>query len=233
MILLTNGCSHSVPVKSEQKTEWSSKVSEKLGIDDYVWMGLHDDFFFNDRNLYLDTISKLPKNNFTFSLASSGKSNDCIYFETIETIERLIKLNKKPDLVLIQWSGPSRRITMDISDDTIFCVTPEDIIENVAIPHFEPLASELTIRYTSLLSDYLKIKNIDYRFLFYFNIDNRCLNRDVLLDTTNYISFPNGLIEYMKSNDLTWDTAGHPSKQGHEYISNLFLKNIKINKNIL
>ena len=100
----------------------------------------------------------------------------------------------------------------------------EDIIENVAIPHFEPLASELTIRYTSLLSDYLKIKNIDYRFLFYFDIDDRCLNRDILLDTTDYISFPNGLIEYMKSNDLTWDSAGHPSKKGHEYISNLFLK---------
>lgn len=232
MILLTNGCSHSVPVKEVPNTEWCSLVSNKMGISHYVWMGKHDDFFFNDRNLYLDSISKLPEDDFTFSLASSGKSNDCIYFETIETIERLLKLNKKPDLVLIQWSGPSRRITMDITDDRVFCVTPDDIIENVAIPHFEPLASELTTRYSSLLSHYLKEKGIKYKFLFYFKIDERVLGRDILLDTKNYISFPNGLIEYIKKHNLTWDVIGHPSVDGHRYISNLFLEH-QVKKEVL
>ena len=231
MILLTNGCSHSVPVKAKKNTEWSSIVSNKLGIMEYHYMGFHDDFFFNDRNLYLNSIKNLPKENFTFSLASSGKSNDCIYFETIETIERLILDDKKPNLVLIQWSGPSRRITMDIENDKIFCVTPDDIIENVAIPHFEPLASELTLRYVSLLSDYLKNKNIDYRFLFYFEIDTRCLGRDILLDSTNFISFPNGLIDFIVEKKLTWDKVGHPSEDGHVYISNLFLENLHKEKN--
>ena len=231
MILLTNGCSHSVPVKARKNTEWSSIVSNKLGIKEYHYMGFHDDFFFNNRKLYINSIKNLPIIDFTFSLASSGKSNDCIYFETIETIERLILDNKKPDLVLIQWSGPSRRITMDIENDEIFCVTPDYKIENVSIPHFEPLDQELTLRYVSLLSDYLKNKNIDYRFLFYFPIDTRCLGRDILLDSNNFISFPTGLIDFIVEKKLTWDKVGHPNEDGHVYISNLFLENLHKEKN--
>jgi hypothetical protein len=231
MILLTNGCSQSVPVRSKIGTDWCSIISKQMGISDITLMGPFENYFFNNNDFYLNTINKLPHDNFTFSLASSGKSNDSIYFETIETIERLMLDDKKPNLVLIQWSGPSRRLTMDLESETIFCVTPDDIIENVAIPHFEPLASELTLRYVSLLSNYLLEKNIQYKFLFYFDIDKRCLNRNILLNTSNFINFPNGLMGYMKQNNLTWDSAGHPSLKGHVYISNLFLENLHKEKN--
>ena len=194
MILLTNGCSHSVPVKTRIGTDWCSVFSKKMGITDITLMGPFDDYFFNNRSLYLKTIDNLPKTDFTLSLASSGKSNDCIYFETIETIERLISDNKKPDLVLIQWSGPSRRLTMNLESETIFCVTPDDIIENVAIPHFEPLASELTIRYSSILAQYLNRLNIEYRFLFYFPTEILAVSK-IDTNTSNYLNFPDGLID--------------------------------------
>jgi hypothetical protein len=231
MILLTNGCSHSVPVKTRIGTDWCSVFSKKMGITDITLMGPFDDYFFNNRSLYLKTIDNLPKTDFTLSLASSGKSNDCIYFETIETIERLISDNKKPDLVLIQWSGPSRRLTMNLESETIFCVTPDDIIENVAIPHFEPLASELTIRYSSILAQYLNRLNIEYRFLFYFPTEILAVSK-IDTCTNNYLNFPTGLIDTIVDKKLTWDGMGHPNEKGHEYISNIFLKSLNIKKQL-
>ena len=189
-------------------------------------MGLHDDFFFNNKHTYFDSIEKLPKKDFTYSLASSGKSNDAIYFETIETIERLKKRKSKPDLVLIQWSGPSRRLTVNPLQDKIFCVTPDDIIEGVAIPHFEPLASELTFRFSELLAQYLERENIEYRFLFYFDLDERVFQFRDNINDEKLIGFPKGLLSTMKKMGLTWDDSGHPNEQGHIYLSNLFFNSL-------
>ena len=226
MILLTNGCSHSVPYKTIQGTEWCHQINLKLKIKNYFWMGKHEDFFFNSRQIYFDSLDKLPSKDFTYSLASSGKGNDAIYFETIETIERLKKRKSKPDLVLIQWSGPSRRLTVNPLRDEIFCVTPDDIIEGVAIPHFEPLASELTFRFSELLAQYLEKENIEYRFLFYFDLDNRIFKYRTNIDDKKLIGFPKGLISTMKEKELTWDKPGHPHKQGHIFLSNLFLSKL-------
>lgn len=226
MILLTNGCSHSVPYKMKPGTEWCHQIHQKLKINHYSWMGLHDDFFFNNRQTYFDSIDALPHENFTYSLASSGKSNDAIYFETIETIERLKKRKNKPDLVLIQWSGPSRRLTVNPLQDEVFCVTPDDVIEGVAIPHFEPLASELTFRFSELLGQYLEKENIEYRFLFYFDLDDRVFKFRNNVDDKKFIAFPKGLISTMKEKGLTWDKPGHPNQQGHIFLSNLFFSKL-------
>lgn len=226
MILLTNGCSHSVPYKMQPGSEWCCQIHRILKIQHYSWMGLHDDFFFTNRQVYFDSIDKLPHKDFTYSLASSGKSNDAIYFETIETIERLKKRNSKPDLVLIQWSGPSRRLTVNPLQDEIFCVTPDDVIEGVAIPHFEPLASELTFRFSELLAQYLEKEKIEYRFLFYFDLDNRIFKFRKNIDDKKLIGFPKGLISTMKNKGLVWDKPGHPNKGGHIFLSNLFLSTL-------
>ena len=65
MILLTNGCSHK-PTLQKPGTEWCHQIHKKLKINHYSWMGLHDDFFFNNRQTYFNSVEELPQKDFTY-----------------------------------------------------------------------------------------------------------------------------------------------------------------------
>ena len=76
--------------------------------------------------------------------SQSGSGNDFIFHKTLEKISSLINQNNKPELAIIQWSGPSRRLHCDINGKYYFI----NLNDYVSLqPKYEPMGSEHTIHY--------------------------------------------------------------------------------------
>ena len=205
MILYVNGCSHSAGHCVPLQRTYSNMVMSSL-VKNY------------DMNPSL-TFNKLP-NNFLYNDAKHGAGNDFIFHKSIETISHLISLGKKPDYVIIQWSGPNRRLHSRY-DGFVEFVNPWDSPE-LGVP-FEPMASEHSLHFIYALQEFLKKNEIEYWFFNYMALDRsiKKLHTLPLIDFNRFIDFDNGeylyegLIDFFKSQNLCGDEMGHPNFEGN------------------
>ena len=192
-----------------------------------------------------DIITKLrTSDNGIISLSFDGKSNQTIFLETIEYINKCISNDSKPDYVVIQWSGPSR--TLNCIPNTYATyewieATPMDNTEYGVL--IEPFASLQTLMYIYNLQTFLKSHNINYTFMCYMELDSSVTKLDTfnLIDLNNFISYEDshpildGFINNFKERGWVADTAGHPSSKASKYMAGKIKEHINQNlkQNIL
>lgn len=187
MLVYTNGCSHS----ANRGTGWPAQLMNALcGVRNYSHHEMNS-FMNNIFEVSVDWVEKFselkkqienPVHNLIDS-ADHGKSNQKIYIETIDWVTRLMKINKKPHLVVIQWSGPERKLDYNYDDALTYDydkhkeifyhsidINPHDSFSRGLIP--EPLASKMTIQYMLLLQSFLKSHNIEYAFIPYMKLQS-------------------------------------------------------------
>lgn len=163
-----------------------------------------------------------------------GVGNDYIFHQTLESITKLIDENKKPDYAVIQWSAPNRRLHCDI-DEKIYFVNLCDANRKY-LPKYEPLASEQTLHYMFCLQEFLKNNNIEYRFFNYMELDKSIKKLNIFnkIDFSKFITFEinnilyNGMVYYMKKNNLVIDNDGHPSISGQHFIAKYVAESLGI-----
>lgn len=154
-----------------------------------------------------------------------GVGNDFIFHKSLETVSGLINDKKKPELAIIQWSGPNRRLHCDINGKYYY-VNLNDYISYQ--PKYEPMGSEHTIHYMFSLQEFFKSNNIEYYFFNYMKLDDSCkllnihqkINWDIDLDIDIFDLKKNGLVD---------DDLGHPSLEGQYQIANKIAKKIDFN----
>jgi len=159
MFILVNGCSHTSLFPNDS---YYSIISHALDKDfelsfikqqfvtTYLFGGDYDKSFgkgYEDDPFFLD-YEKLA-----LSLAYPGKSNDMIFSETYESINYLKRINKLPNYVFVQWSGPNRRAHVMPNSHWID-IHPTRLPELQV--KFEPMASLQTLQYMLTLQDFLK-----------------------------------------------------------------------------
>ncbi len=222
MILYSNGCSHTHVHCVEKDKIWSSLVMQKLSDNYYMFISSTNHFNINLTN----------ENDILINESRCGAGNDYIFHQTLETVSHLIENNKKPDYVFIQWSGPNRRQHC-LPNGEIVNVNLNDNIEYHV--KFEPMGSKHTLHYIFMLQEFLKKENIKYYFFNYMALDNSIKNLSIYdeINIKNFIDFgfgkdilTNGIIEYIKNNNLSCDEFGHPNELGNEFIANEILKKI-------
>ena len=179
--------------------------------------------------------------NVLINEARNGAGNDYIFHTSLESINKLILINQSPKFVIIQWSGPNRRMYCD-QDGSPHFVNLYDNIEYFI--KFEPMASLHTVHYMYSLQEFLKAQKIEYLFIPYFGLDETANKSLVfnLLDMSRIIDFDmgyeilmNGAIKYIIENGLNRDIQGHPKESGYEDIARRVLVelNRKMTKNIV
>lgn len=238
MILLFNGCSHTEGAKITSTKTWANIVCKSLERQSKFF---HIKYHKKGQTIskYLNNIEEILQyeENFGISLGKSGKGNDAICFETIESVEKLKDINKKPDYVFIQWSGVSRRM-IQLPNNTIEYINPWDGV-NYGLP-IDPLASELSIYYIRLLESYLKLNNIDYVFLPYMEFDDeeyyKKLSSYKNLDFSNIVLHKDGFGKFInsyKESNLTVDRQGHPTTLGHWFLASEIMDKISLNDSLI
>jgi len=158
-----------------------------------------------------------------------GVGNDFIFHKSLESITKLINKNKKPELAIIQWSGPNRRLHCDI-DGNYYYVNLTDHIKYQ--PKYEPMASEHTLHYMFCLHSFLEKNNIPYLFFNYMDLDNSIKKLEIYnqIDWTKCIPINRNLL---MSKKYIHDNEGHPNLDGHYYIANEIVKKLNISDNII
>jgi hypothetical protein len=112
-------------------------------------------------------------------------------------------------------------------------VNPQDNVEYQV--KFEPMGSEHTLHYMFSLQEFLNKENIEYFFINYMGLDEKIKDLSVYdkIDFTRIVDFGfgknilfNGILEYIKKNNMSCDELGHPNKIGNEFIANKILEKI-------
>ena len=204
MIMYVNGCSHTAGHCVERE---------------YTWPVL---------------LSKYFKNTKLTNDAKTGAANDYIFHKSLESINQLIQSNQKPDLVIIQWSGPNRR-THCRPDEIMVFVNPVDNIEYHL--KFEPMGSMHTIHYMFCMQEFLKSNNINYLFFNYMQLDESVKETSIykMIDYDRFLKFDigedilfKGMIEYIMDKKLNcFKGDGHPSMVGNAYIVKNIIKKLE------
>ena len=169
-------------------------------------------------------------NNFNLINDSQcGVGNDYIFHKSLESISKLINEKQKPELAIIQWSGPNRRLHCDIGGNYYY-VNLSDYIKY--LPKYEPMASEHTLHYMFCLHSFLEKNNIPYLFFNYMDLDNSIKKLEIYnqIDWTKSIPINRDLL---LSKKYVYDTLGHPDWDGQYYIANLIREKLNINDNII
>ena len=238
MTILFNGCSHTEGSGVPNTQTWSNMVFRSI-FRSGKFIAIRDSV--NQNMTAYKKLEFLRSFNLEnesepigISLARSGKGNDTILYETIEAIEHLKSINKKPKLVFIQWSGPNRRLIQHISRyEEVYYVNPNDGSPNL-IP-MEPLASKQSITYIKCLETYLKSNNIDYIFIPFMEFDPddnyKSTKTYKSLDFENIILAPSGwggFRTHFIEKNMNIDEAGHTTILGHWVLANLIINRVPI-----
>lgn len=212
IILYVNGCSYTQ--KMQRAVFWPKILMRSLVKDTDIKL-----------NFYDNKKIKTDNNNLLVSDAMSGGGNDRILHTTLESIEYLKSVGKKPNLVIIQWTHPNRRFHMKENGEIIFI---NDNDNTNYIPKNEPQASLETIHYIYLLQEYLIKNEIDYLFFNYVKLHESIKNLNIysLINFDKFIRFENindflfdGLKDYMVKQNLTIDDYGHENYDGYMFIA--------------
>lgn len=163
--------------------------------------------------------------------AHHGKANDKIYYETIDTVLRMIEVDKKPDYVLIQWSGPNRKVFTPVpghvEDDInsqVMSANPHDNHERGV--YFEPYASKHTLQLMLSLQDFLIKHDINYVFIPFMELIKTPIMIELnSLDLTKFTTDPFvGYRDTFRFKGLTGDVHGHPNELGNYFMLSDILK---------
>lgn len=227
MILYVNGCSHSddlwlIPNSINKDYVWPCILMNRLS-DDYDYFRIQGHSFINrphqkNGNFNLPIKEKLHK-DILINDSVSGAANDYIFHTTIESINTLIENDKKPDFVIIQWSGPNRREYCDFDGNLKF-VTPHD---NPDLHFkFEPMGSLHTIHYMYGLQKILNKYEIKHIYMNYFGLD-KSIQKSNIYSKIKSIDFGNdtlhnGILPLIKDLGYNRDEQGHTNKLGNEFI---------------
>ena len=176
-------------------------------------------------NSWANIIAK--NNNFDLINDSQcGAGNDFIFHKSLESISKLIDENKTPELVIIQWSGPNRRLHCDINGNYYYVNLTDHLKYQ---PKYEPMGSEHTLHYMFSLQEFLKVNSIKYYFFNYMD-----LNQSIkLLNIYNKIDWECDYeinMIHLKKNGLVADDFGHPSLEGQYWIANNISKKLNYDK---
>jgi hypothetical protein len=218
MIIYNNGCSHTYEAYTKFSNSYIDIVASEL--TDFKFKSIYPSrgFFKKDRN------NSIADNHIIYKNAYNGKSNDLIFFETLNFIYTKLFQNQKIDLLVIQWSGPNRR----------FHSLPNGKIANINLydnyelgVKFEPLATEQTLHYMKVLQDLCQMYDINYVFIPYMEMDETVANNHPILKLLNKDKFTGSIIEghrrdFLKKN-LTRDVGGHPNMYGVYKLAELIL----------
>lgn len=234
MLLYVNGCSHTAYTDDIDDQLWAHILMSSM-CDGYI--GYH-----KIKKLELFKIKNI-KQHYLINEAKHGGGNDYIFHSSLETLQKLIDNNTKPDLVIIQWSGTNRRIHQSV-DETIYFVNPYD---NPTLHlKYEPMGSLHSLHYMFCLQEFLKKNQINYRFFNYMAFDNSVTKNQIYseLDFSNIIDFgfgentlTTGILEYITKKKYNRDEQGHANYSGNYYIAKYIADSIEIklnpNKNLL
>jgi hypothetical protein len=263
MKIFINGCSHTaidyicwynrkkqLIHQPQNRKSWITFAKEKLDIpnlastytnpagnpENLKKLGLGEDASLDWR----ECIKVYGNTPHIISLATDGKGNDSILFDSLNYLRYCKRENIKLDYVCIQWSGPGRRlVTTDVKD--LDFANPH---ENYQFgTNLEPGGSFHTLNYMVILQNYLKENNINYNFINYFPLDRRVIDIDKKLyrelDKTKFLSYKKyhpiveGWLPNILKDGLAIDTDGHPNEELMEIIADKVVKNIvKYNKKI-
>jgi hypothetical protein len=210
MIIYTNGCSHTAGHCFKRAKSWPNIVMKSI-------IGNHP---YSNNSSY-DSIKE--NSNVLYNQALHGAGNDYIFHTSLETISGLLSSNNKPDYVIIQWSGPNRRLHSTPEGGHLF-VNPYDNTELGVI--FEPMASKQTLNYIFTMQEFLKHNNINYLFFNYMGLSKLIKKTKVYthIDFNNIVDFGldesmfSGLIDFFKSKNMNCDEGGHPNEDGNYFI---------------
>lgn len=246
MIIYVNGCSHSDDIW--QQTDevrngsfvWSHHLMNNFTEKFKYYRVIGTDLVKRPKiigereiNTKIESINKIP-DDILINDSVSGSGNDRILHTTLQSLSELLKINQIPKLVVVQWSGVSRREHCDVDGKPLF-VTPFD--NSHLYPKFEPMASIHTIHYIFLLQQFLIKNKINYLFFTYMGLNPLIQNLSVYsyVDIDKIIDFGNetlynGLIDLFKNMGLVRDNHGHPNEKGAKFISDTIFKNIFFSK---
>jgi hypothetical protein len=154
-----------------------------------------------------------------------GVGNDFIFHKSLESITKLIDENKTPELVIIQWSGPNRRLHCDINGNYYYVNLTDHLKYQ---PKYEPMGSEHTLHYMFSLQEFLKLNGIKYYFFNYMELDGsvKSLNIYNKIDWNCDVKIT---MNYLKKIGLVADDFGHPSLDGQYSIANIISKKLGYN----
>ena len=160
-----------------------------------------------------------------------GRGNNYMVKDVIKQIPKL-----KPDLVIVAWTSCGR---MEFADQhSVYDISPGwNRRFEKSYPHREALMKYITshnnelhqyrcwLRSVILLQDFLKLRNINYRFVNTF--DNHELNKKYakvsqeyveLIDIKQFLGWPDtSMMEWMM--DCPKGPGGHPLELGHARIA--------------
>ena len=229
MKLYVNGCSYSAGHKSKAFTNWPKILMYSI-VDNFKEVLMQNIISYKNTN---------NENNVLFNSAHDGGGNDRILHTTLEEIEHLISENLKPDLVIIEWTWPNRRRTLNEIGEEYYLNNSKDYLfekyteldifmynNNKVKP--EPLASEETLHYMFILQEYFIKNNIDYLFFNYIKLDEsvKKLNIFKKIDLSRFIKFNNindllftGLFDFILKNGFSKDSYAHENDGGHKFIA--------------
>lgn len=205
------------------------------------------------RNVFLEFLKE--KENYFISEATDAKGNDSILYETMESIRYLKRLDKLPDICIIQWSGHSRNLMTPILSEHNNLILPKEYTPFHKKSHFteyryctpqkefgnnylllEPSASFRTINHMVILQEYLKSIGINYVFLNYFPMDERIqkleifseldLDKFVSYDSNKHPLFDGWLDAIIKDKEYGLDL--NKDEQGHPSIHGMKLISIRV-----
>ena len=216
MLLYTIGCSHTFGhCVGGPKNSWPNLFMEKLYNNNF------NSHYSNTQQFNIDDIRN--SENFVINESNCGAGNDYIFHTFIESYNKLKNENLKPDLVIIQWSGPNRRIHQEPNGQLIFVNPQENYDYHVK---YEPMGSLHTLQYMFLIQEMLKRDNVKYYFFNYMSLSHDIFQSYIYnsIDNSKFIKFTNnsslidGLMDFIKNEKLTCDDLGHPNSDGYNFI---------------
>ena len=230
MILYTNGCSHSAGYELGTNSVWTRQLADTLwGDRNWNYFDVNEKLLDYNQPDDLEKLENWNKyftlNNTLVNQARPSKGNDSIYFESMDMVQRLILLDKKPDFVVIQWSGVNRKIFNLIS--SLKQLNPYNIIGTANAHDFtemglylEPYASKHTLQLMISLQKFLNENNIEYVFIPYMELyKSEWMVELEQLDLSRFTTDPfKGHRNEFRKKCLVVDIQGHPNWLGHDYL---------------
>lgn len=227
MIIYSNGCSHTRGAcRMNMDDSYISIIAKSLFRDDYELYYGNPNIEYKQSNDNLNFFKKKSvKNNKVLVNANFGKSNDLIFFETINTIYECKNKKIKIDYVIIQFSGPNRR-AHSLPNGNVTNINPHDDFE-LGIK-YEPFASLSTLQYLIILQELFEKEGIEYVFIPYMELDKRTIINNPILQYINNERLTTSLIighrNYFRKKKYVCDYPGHPNLLGNYILADKVLK---------
>jgi len=221
MIVYINGCSHTKGGEDNFSNSYVDIVVKELSDEPHESIILDNGL----NNKKLKKIINTNKQNCVYKHAFYGKSNDLIMLETINFIYSMNSLNKKIDLLLIQWTGVNRRFQSEPNGD-VTNINPHDLPDRGL--KFEPIATEQTLQYMKLIQDLCILYNIDYVCVPYMEVDESVLKDNIFKNDIDFSKYTCpieiGHRNEFRKNGWAMDIHGHPNGMGIYKLAEMILK---------